>query len=261
MRRPPPKCYEFGPFVVDMAERRLLNDGEPVPLTRKTFETLLVLVENHGRVVDKEYLMKQVWPDANVEMANLTQTVFMLRKALGGSYIGTVPGRGYRLVGEVREVGGALARAAAATGPRGEEEAGGGHQEASVSSLAVLPLTDDSEHPGAGGLCESVIETVIHNLSRLQRTRVMARSAVSRYKGRVVDPLTAGQELGVQAVLTGRAYKLDERLIISMEMVDVARGWQLWSGRYARNLSELPSAHEDLAREITESLYGLLDAA
>lgn len=264
MSRPAQQSYEFGPFLIDMAERRLLHDGEPVRLTRKAFDTLLVLVENGGHVVEKEHLMKRVWPHANVEVANLTQTVFMLRKALGGSYIGTVPGRGYRFIADVKgvglESGGALTRGHAAARPRGDEEGVEKTPDGDIS-LAVLPLADETEHPGAEHLCDRITEIVINNLSRLPRARVMARSTVFRYKGRAVDPLEAGRELGVQAVLTGRAFKSDDRLFISMELVDVARGWHLWGEQYSRKLSEASAAQEEVAREITGSLYAVLNAS
>ena len=107
------ELYEFGPFRLD-ASRRLLSRGEQVlPLTSKALETLLALVRNRNRVLLKDELMKILWPDSFVEEVNLAQNVSALRKALGESpgenlYIATIPGKGYRFVGEVREVGGAV---------------------------------------------------------------------------------------------------------------------------------------------------------
>ena len=96
------ELYEFGPFRVDAQREILLRAGEPVPLTPKTFQILLVLIRHSQEVVTKDDLMKTVWPDTFVEEANLSRNIFMLRKALGESpqdrrYIVTVPGRGYRL--------------------------------------------------------------------------------------------------------------------------------------------------------------------
>jgi len=103
------RFYEFGPFRIDTVKRRLLRDGEPVALKSKCFETLLVLVEARGQVVDKDELMRRIWPDTIVEESNLTGYISTLRKALGESpqehrYIVTVPGRGYSFVAEVKEV-------------------------------------------------------------------------------------------------------------------------------------------------------------
>jgi DNA-binding winged helix-turn-helix (wHTH) protein/tetratricopeptide (TPR) repeat protein len=103
------ELYEFGPFRVDPEKEVLLRAGQPVPLTPKTFQILLVLVRHHKEVVTKDDLMKSVWPDTFVEEANLSRNIFMLRKALGESpqdhqYILTVPGRGYRFAENVRLV-------------------------------------------------------------------------------------------------------------------------------------------------------------
>ena len=100
--------YEFGPFRIDPEERLLMRQGDPVSLTPKAFETLLILIRNPGRVVTKEDLMKTLWPDSFVEESNLSQNIFILRKALGETaqdarYITTVPGRGYRFAEKVTE--------------------------------------------------------------------------------------------------------------------------------------------------------------
>ena len=106
------ELYDFGPFRLD-ASRRLVSRGQQaLPLTSKTFDTLLALVRNHERVLAKQELMDTLWPDSFVEEVNLAQNVSALRKALGESpgenlYIATIPGKGYRFVAEVRVVGGA----------------------------------------------------------------------------------------------------------------------------------------------------------
>lgn len=102
----PKQLYGFGSFTLDPHERVLLREGRSVQLPPKDFDMLLVLVENHGRVLEKEELMKRVWPDSFVEEANLSHHVFMLRKALGDDkgearYIQTIPRRGYRFVAPV----------------------------------------------------------------------------------------------------------------------------------------------------------------
>ena len=100
--------YEFGRFRLKVAERVLLREGEPVPLTPKVFDILVTLVENGGQVVAKDDLMKRVWPNTFVEEGNLTQNISLLRKALGETaggvqFIETVPRRGYRFVAETSE--------------------------------------------------------------------------------------------------------------------------------------------------------------
>ena len=101
--------YEFGPFRLNAAERLLLRDGESVPLTPKAFDLLLALVEHHGRLLEKDELLKLVWPGTFVEEANLSYNISHIRKALGDGengqkFIETVPKRGYRFVASVKEV-------------------------------------------------------------------------------------------------------------------------------------------------------------
>jgi DNA-binding winged helix-turn-helix (wHTH) protein/dipeptidyl aminopeptidase/acylaminoacyl peptidase len=98
------KSYEFGPFRVDVEQSTLLQDGRPIPLTPKAFDTLVLLVENAGRLLEKEAMMERLWPGTFVEEANLANNISLLRKALGdsGNLIQTVPRRGYRFIGELR---------------------------------------------------------------------------------------------------------------------------------------------------------------
>ena len=101
--------YRFGDFAVDSDQKVLLRKGKPLSLTPKVFDTLLILVENSGRIVKKEELMNQLWPDSFVEEANLTFNIQQLRKSLGDNarkpqYIETVPRRGYRFIAKVDEV-------------------------------------------------------------------------------------------------------------------------------------------------------------
>jgi TolB-like protein/DNA-binding winged helix-turn-helix (wHTH) protein len=102
------QVYEFGPFILDPGERLLRHGSARMNLPPRAFDTLLVLVENSGRLLEKDALMRTVWRDTVVEENNLTQVVYLVRKALrdgedGARYIETVPKRGYRFVGEVRE--------------------------------------------------------------------------------------------------------------------------------------------------------------
>lgn len=100
--------YSFGPFELDPEARLLRRDGEPIPMAGKTLDTLILLVENRGRLVDKEELLSRIWVGSVVEEANLTHAIFTARKILGDSpkdhrYIATVAGRGYQFVAPVTE--------------------------------------------------------------------------------------------------------------------------------------------------------------
>jgi DNA-binding winged helix-turn-helix (wHTH) protein len=109
--------YIFGPFSLDPEARVLLRDGEPVPTAGKTLDTLLLLVQNRGRLVDKDELLSRIWAGNAVEEANLTQSISTVRKVLGDNpknhrYIATVAGRGYQFVAPVTEVANAIPPAA-----------------------------------------------------------------------------------------------------------------------------------------------------
>src|SRR5215510_9036719 len=108
MSEPIKHFYEFGPFCIDAEKRVLLRDGGVVPLAPKAFDTLLVLVQHHGEVLEKDKLMEMLWPDSEVEEGNLPLHISALRKALGESpnerrYIITIPGRGYRFAADIKE--------------------------------------------------------------------------------------------------------------------------------------------------------------
>jgi DNA-binding winged helix-turn-helix (wHTH) protein len=102
------RLFDFGSWCLDATDRVLLCNatGQPVPLTPKALDTLVMLVENHGRLVTKDELMRTLWPDTFVEEAGLARNISALRKALGGEgeeYIQTLPKRGYRFAAVVRE--------------------------------------------------------------------------------------------------------------------------------------------------------------
>ena len=103
------KIYQFGSFELNSAEHILSLDGEIVSLTPKVFDTLLIMIENNGHLVEKDEIIEKVWADTIVEEANLAKNISILRKTLstnglGDSFIETVPTRGYRFTAEVREI-------------------------------------------------------------------------------------------------------------------------------------------------------------
>ncbi len=266
----PPRFYDFGPFRLDRTERRLLRGSHHVQLTIKAFETLLALVEGGGRVLGKDELIERVWPDAVVEEGSLNVNIYTLRKALGegaagAKYIETVPRRGFRFAAEVRATsdegknGRKVKRASSGdqrqtTVPPSTNGTNPRRARKVIDSLAVLPLVNAGRDAEMEYLSDGITESIINSLSQLPQLKVMARSTVFRYKGREIDPQVIGRELGVRAVLTGRVIQLNENLIIRMELVDVADGWQLWGEQYNRNSADLLAVQEEISREISEKL-------
>jgi TolB-like protein/Tfp pilus assembly protein PilF len=232
--------YEFGPFRLDPRERRLLRDGEEIPLTPKVFDILLTLVQHSGHIMTKDEIMRLVWPDATVEDGNIARNISTLRTALGERsrdcrYIETIPWRGYRFVASVKEV------RDQSRGP-------------AFSSIAVLPLVNTDGDPEIEYLADGITENLITSLSQLPRLKVMSRNSAFRYKGRQTDAQSAGRELNVQAVLMGRVARRDYMLSISVELVNAVDDSQIWGAQYYRKLDDIFSLEVAIAREITERL-------
>ena len=247
--------YTFGPFCLDATERLLLRDGRVVPLSRKALSTLLVLVLSNGHVVEKDALMNEVWPEEFVEEGNLAQHIFMLRKALGETsdsprYIETVPRRGYRFLGLVRQHNdGPPPTPSQPQRLQAEVEAS-----RPPHLLAVLPFVNTDRDPKTEYLADGITESIINSLSQLPRLRVVSRSAVFRYKGKALDGRTAGTEMGVDAVVVGEVNVRNGRLLIHAEMVDVANGWQLWGANYDRVAKDIFDVQDEIAKQITATL-------
>lgn len=244
--------YEFGPFRLDAAVRRLEKGGSAVTLTAKLFDLLLLLVSRGGALVTKGEIIAQVWADRVVEENNLTVSISALRKALGethggrGQYIETVPKYGYRFVAPVRNVSeGAAAPAAAGSGGAG----------AAPHSLAVLPLLNATGDPELDYLADGITEGIINALSGLAHLRVMARSTVFRYRGKGADPRGVGADLGVRAVLVGELRRAGDGVEVAAELVDVLDGSQVWGGQYRRRLPGASELQEEVARAISEKLF------
>lgn len=119
--------FEFGSFRLNPAERLLLRDQAQIHLPPKAFDALVVLIENRGHLLEKDELLRKIWPDTFVEESNLAQHISVLRKALqdgeGPSrYIETVPSHGYRFIAEVRELGGIGPEASVVSGPKPSQQ-------------------------------------------------------------------------------------------------------------------------------------------
>jgi DNA-binding winged helix-turn-helix (wHTH) protein/TolB-like protein len=277
--------YAFGPFLLDTRERRLLRDGVAVPLTLKAFDLLLALVERQGHLVSKDELMRRVWPDAAVEENNLTVTISAVRKALDEGptdrqYIETVPRRGYRFVAEFRSaptsqlpletpskprtpgrravaVGGlvlaALAVASVVLWKRSTPGA------VPVRSMAVLPfraLTDDAEHLGLG-----MADALITRLGATRQLRVRSTGAVQRYAVAGLDPVVAGRELQVDAVLEDSIQTSGGRLRTTVRLLYVSDGSTLWSGTFDERLTDIFAVQDQVSQRVADALALQLTAA
>jgi serine/threonine protein kinase/tetratricopeptide (TPR) repeat protein len=123
-----------------------------------------------------------------------------------------------------------------------------------VDSIAVLPLVNSTDNPDIDYLSDGITESLINNLSRIPKLRVMARSTVFKYKGRDIDPQRVGAELNVQAVFTGRLRRVGEKFLFGAELVDVNDGSLLWGEQYTRRLSGIISLQDEISSDIGKKL-------
>ncbi len=123
-----------------------------------------------------------------------------------------------------------------------------------IDSIAVLPFQNKSTETDADYLSDGLAESLVYRLSQLPNLKVSPTSSVFRYKGKEIDPVKVGQELGVNAVLSGRIVQRGDQLTISVELVDVRKNKLLWGEQYDRKMSDLLGTQREIAREIVEKL-------
>ncbi|HSE35773.1 MAG TPA: serine/threonine-protein kinase, partial [Blastocatellia bacterium] len=131
---------------------------------------------------------------------------------------------------------------------------GRGAAEAAIDSIAVLPLVNQNRDPDSEYLSDGLTESIINSLAQLPNLKVVPSSSAFRYKGKEVDPLVAGKEMGVRAILTGRIMQRGDTVTISAALIDVRDNKQLWGEQYSEKVSELLSVQREIAKQITSNL-------
>ncbi len=284
---PAKRLYRFGPFRLDPGTRVLLRGGEIVRLPPKAIDTLLVLLRSAGQPVEKEALIQAVWPDTFVEENNLAHHVSILRKTLGNgeggtAFIETIPKRGYRFVGDVKdavEPGAADERTPVETRdapawPRLTRRklaavmvlpvAGvfvfirwmsrRGPAAPPFESLAVLPFQNLSGDSNQGYVSDGLTEALIAELARIRSLRVISRTSIMRYKeDRKALPQIA-RELDVGAVIEGSVVRLGDRVRVTVQLLDGAKDKHLWAETYERDLAGIPKLWDEVAIEIAREI-------
>ncbi len=128
------------------------------------------------------------------------------------------------------------------------------NSEVAIESIAVLPFQNRSSEPDTEYLSDGLAESLIYRLSQLPNLKVSPTSSVFSYKNKEIDPVTVGNKLGVNAVLSGRIVQRGDNLTISAELVDVRQNKLLWGEQYERKMSEVLETQQDIAREIVDKL-------
>lgn len=240
--------FTFGRFRFEPQTRRLWGEQQEIKLTNKAAAVLEQLLARAGEPVTKAELFKAVWAHTVVSDDALATCVQELRKALGDDarqplYIETRHRSGYRFKAEV-------ASAAA------ERTAAGDAANRSVSAIAVLPFNDLSLAGDQGHFCEGLAEELIDALSNIEGLRVAARSSSFQFRDGHTDVREIGRRLGVGAVLEGSVRRAGDLLRITVQLVDVATGYQQWSQRFERNAGDVFAIQDEIAEKVATLLRG-----
>jgi TolB-like protein/tetratricopeptide (TPR) repeat protein len=223
----------FGAFEVDLEGRRLLKRGMPVTLREQSFQVLTALMERPGEIVTREELRRRLWSSdtfVDFEVA-LNSAVSRLRDALGDSanspsFIETIPKRGYRFVVPI----------------------------AKRPAVAVMPFVCQTADAKDDYFSDGLTDELIRVLSRIDGLRVTARSVVFRFKGRPCDARQVGRELGVEAVLEGSVWRSGDRIRITVNLVGVKDGFNLWAQGFDTTLGDLFGIQDEVCTAVAAAL-------
>lgn len=286
-----PVCYAFGPFVVDPREHRLLKDGTPVAVTPKVLDTLLVLIEQRGKLVDKQELMQRLWPSAFVQDAALARHISDLRRVLeeparGGQYIETVPTRGYRFIADVSTVDHGIPAVppeisqAPATSTRARRLPAtriaafaaliavvGGvpwflnrpvRPAATVRSIAVVPFQTNENSENDRILAQGLADSLISRLVQIPGLGVRPIDAVRTLGESTFDPQEVGRRLRVDTVLTGEITRDGSLLEVRANLIEVADGRSLWSATFADSRGTLFATEQQIAMQLSYAILPIV---
>lgn len=246
--------YYFSDFVLDSNRRELRRGEGHVPLEPQVFDLLEFLIRARARVVSRDELLDAVWQGRMVSDATLSSRINAARSAVGDSgeaqrLIRTLPRKGIRFVGEVRE-----APDAPAVAPIPEQEHA---TEPEKPSIAVLPFTNMSGDPAQDFFADGMAEDITTALSRCSALFVIARNSSFLYKGRPVDIREVGRDLGVGYVLEGSVRRGGSKLRITGQLIETGSGRHLWADRFDGDLDDV----FDLQDRITESVVAAIEPA
>jgi adenylate cyclase len=241
-----PFMFRFGEFELNLDRYELRNSGAPVKAEPRVLEVLNYLIEHRDRVVPKEELLDKLWPDVHVSESALTTAIRDARRALSDSpteprWIRTVYGRGFRFVGSL---GGPTPAPPVVAAP-------------DHKSIAVLPFTDLSPAHDQRHFCDGIAEELINTLTRIQELRVVSRATAFDFR-EDDDVRDLGAKLGVAHVLRGSVRKAEDRMRITVHLVDTVKGHHVWSEKYDRQLGDIFALQEEIANKTARVILGVM---
>jgi adenylate cyclase len=238
--------YRFDRFVLDPSRAVLLSaEGEAIVLRPKAFSVLHLLVENPRRLLDRDTIMRTVWPGVIISDDGITQCVRDIRRALADEahrIVRTVPRRGYILATDVTMV-------------RDQSDTVM-HIAGSVDkpSIAVLPFTNLSGDPEQEFFSDGIADDIITELSRSQSLFVIARNSSFTYRGRPVDVRWVGRELGVRYLIEGSVRREAGRVRTNAQLIDAETGSHIWAERYDRPLQDVFAVQDEITLAVVTAV-------
>jgi TolB-like protein/tetratricopeptide (TPR) repeat protein len=248
--------YLFEEYAFDTDRRELHRGADVVSIAPQVFDLLDYLIRNRERVVSKDDLINAIWNGRIVSDAALTTRLNVARSAIGDSgeeqrLIKTLPRKGFRFVGQIRE----------AQRPKSAEAAHNLTAPPNPAltlpnkpSVAVLPFANLSADPEQEYFADGVVEDITMALSRFHWLFVIARNSSFTYKGRAVDVKQVGRELGVRYVLEGSVRRAGNRIRIAGQLIDAETGAHLWADHFDGALEDM----FDLQDQVTSSVVGAI---
>ena len=242
------QTVNFGSYRFDIQTGRLWAGTQELRVTPKASAVLRVLVSRAGGLVTKEELFSTVWNGTAVSDDALTSCVQELRKVLEDDakqpkFIETRHRRGYQFVALVSEAPAANAEQLALATP-------------TVPAIAVLPFADMSPDRDQDYFCEGLAEELINALTRIDGLRVASRTASFQFRSPGADVQAVGRQLGVDTLLEGSVRKSDNRLRVTVQLIEVASGFHRWSERFDRMLDDVFAIQDEIADHVVVLLRG-----
>lgn len=246
-----PMLYVFDDFVLDTDRRELRRRSDAIDVEPQVFDLIAYLIQNRDRVASRDDLMATIWQGRIVSESTLSSRINAARMALGDDgnaqrLIRTLPRKGVRFVGEVREGGPPETERADAPTAAGAADG---------AVIAVLPFTNMSGDSETDYFADGMAEEIITALARCGGLLVIARNSSFTYKGRAIDIRQVGRELGAGYVLEGSVRRQGTQLRVTAQLIETAAGTHLWAERYDGTLDGV----FELQDRIAESAAGAIE--
>jgi TolB-like protein len=256
--------YFFGGYVLDAARRELRKGDILQPVEPQVFDLLKYLLANRDHVVSRDEMFAAVWKGRIVSDSTLSSRISAARTALGDTgdkqrLIRTLPRKGVRFVGDVREADSVATANLASAQVEGMPATGAYAPDG--ASIVVLPFHNLSDDPKQEYFVDGVTESLTTDLSRIMGLRVIARNTAFTFKGKAIDVKQIGHELNVRYVLEGSVQHGGNRLRVNVQLIDAGTATHLWADRFEQSVADLFDMQDEIVSRLANTLDAQLIAA